>query len=282
MYLPTGGRGFMPHHWLFIDSGRHTPAYNMAMDEYLLEKEAQGERRPVLRFYEWDPPGLSIGYFQKTEGKINREGLSRHGIQMVRRLTGGLAVLHHNELTYSVLLPEDYPGMPRSVVGAYRILSGGLLEGFRNLGLSAELAVPEKKKGTSHSPVCFEEASWYELVVEGRKAAGSAQTRQKGMILQHGSIPLTVDLDELFDCFQYPNDRVRERAKKAFAGKAVALEELAQKKMTLAEVKKAFYHGFEKGLGVTLDSWHPTAEDERQITGIAEAKYATEKWNGVR
>jgi lipoate-protein ligase A len=268
--------------WLFIDSGIHSPEYNMALDEYLLECGAKGRTQPVLRFYGWNPPGLSIGYFQKTDGKIDFEGAKAHHVVCVRRLTGGLAVLHHNELTYSVIIPEDYPDMPRSVVGAYRILSKGLLEGFRALGLNADLAIPESKLGSSHSPVCFEEASWYELVVEGRKAAGSAQTRQRGMILQHGSIPISVDEEELFDCFHYANTRLKERAKRAFSNKAVALENLLGREVTLDEVKKAFYHGFEKGLNMTFHPLTLTEEDEKEVRALAKNKYATDRWNRSR
>lgn len=254
----------------------------MALDEYLLQQGAAGRKEPVLRFYQWDPPGLSIGYFQKTSGRIDRYGAARRGVRPVRRLTGGQAVLHDHELTYSVILPENYPDMPRSVVGAYRVLSKGLLEGFRELGLQAELAIPEKKKESSHSPVCFEEASWYELVVEGRKAAGSSQTRREGMILQHGSIPLSVDESKLFDCFDFPNERVKDRARKAFDGKAVSLDTLAGRKLTIDEVKRAFYTGFERGLGIKLIPADLTSQDEKAVWELAHSKYDTEAWNFSR
>ncbi|RYL95697.1 lipoate--protein ligase family protein [Sporolactobacillus sp. THM7-4] len=268
--------------WLFLDSGQQSPAYNMALDEYLLEYREHGEPRPILRFYGWDPPGLSIGYFQKTKGRIDMDGVRRHGFRLVRRPTGGLAVLHDDELTYSVILPESYPGIPGSVVGAYRVLSAGLLEGFRALNLKADLAIPEQNREASHSAVCFEEASWYELVVEGRKAAGSAQTRQKGMILQHGSIPLSVNLDKLFDCFVYKNEQVKERAKRAFVDKAVSLEMLSGKRPPLSEVKRAFYRGFERGLGITLEQGELTAKEEQKVRELARTKYESDEWNFSR
>ncbi|MFX3618948.1 MAG: biotin/lipoate A/B protein ligase family protein [Sporolactobacillus sp.] len=268
--------------WYFMDSGIHSPAYNMALDEYLLDRGRTGDRVPILRFYQWDPPGLSIGYFQKTAGRIDKNGLQNHGFELVRRLTGGLAVLHHEELTYSVVIPEGDPSMPHSILGAYRVLSRGLLEGFHALGLQAELATPEPKKNAGHSPVCFEEASWYELVVEGKKAAGSAQTRQKGMILQHGSIPLHVDQNELFDCFVYANERVKERAKHAFSGKAIALDQIAGRTLTMAEVKQAFSNGFMKGLGISLKPLVLTEADKQSVEELADKKYAAEAWNYAR
>ncbi|MBO1915367.1 lipoate--protein ligase family protein, partial [Microvirga sp. 3-52] len=92
---------------------------------------------PVLRFYEWSPATLSIGYFQSVSKEINMEQVERHGLGFVRRPTGGRGVLHEDELTYSVIVSEDYPDMPETVTEAYRVISGGLLEGFRNLGLDA-------------------------------------------------------------------------------------------------------------------------------------------------
>src|SRR5699024_6917291 len=135
------------------------------------------------------------------------------------RLTGGRAVLHDKELTYSVIVSEDHPSMPRSVKEAYLVLSKGLLEGFHSLGINAEFAIPKGKLETTQSAVCFEEPSWYELIVDNKKAAGSAQTRKKGVILQHGSIPLTVDNDILYDLFIYRNERVKQRAREAFNDK---------------------------------------------------------------
>lgn len=270
--------------WFFIDTGSHTPSYNMALDDYLLERGRQNGQLPVLRFYGWNPPGLSIGYFQKTTGRINRAGVAAHGFELVRRLTGGQAVLHHDELTYSVIISESDPSMPHSVVGAYRVLSRGLLEGYRNLGLQAELAIPDSslQKAREHSPVCFEEASWYELVVAGRKAAGSAQTRHHGMILQHGSIPLHTDPDELFDCFDYPSARVRTRTQAAFGDKAIAIDEAIGQRVSLETVKTAFYHGFETGLNITFQRLELSAEDQRAVKRLAEEKYASELWNYSR
>ncbi|CAM3024878.1 biotin/lipoate A/B protein ligase family protein [Sporolactobacillus spathodeae] len=272
----------LANEWYFIDSGVHTPSYNMALDEYLMEQGRRIGQAPVLRFYGWNPPGLSIGYFQKTKSRINQDALEKRGIAMVRRLTGGQAVLHHDELTYSIIISEHDPAMPHSVIGAYRVLSQGLLEGFHNLGLKAELAIPDQKKAADHSPVCFEEASWYELVVAGKKAAGSAQTRHQGMILQHGSIPLHTDSDELFACFQYPSAAIQQRAKRAFSDKAIAIDQAAGRKPSIDEVKQAFYHGFETGLGITFHSLQLSEADECAVEQLAREKYAADSWNYSR
>ncbi|MGM0874184.1 MAG: lipoate--protein ligase family protein [Bacillota bacterium] len=273
--------------WRYIDSGNCSPAFNMALDEALLEWHSEGKIPPTIRFYGWNPATLSIGYFQRAEKEINLEAVKKYGLGFVRRPTGGRGVLHDNELTYSVIVSEDHPEMPKTVTEAYRVISVGILEGFKNLGLDAYFAIPrteEEKQGlkSPRSAVCFDAPSWYELVVEGRKVAGSAQTRQKGVILQHGSILLDLDEDMLFDLFIYSNDRVRERMQRAFKNKAVATNALREKPVTIEEAKKAFKEGFEKGLNIELEPYELTREELEIIEKIAKEKYESDEWNFKR
>ncbi|KEZ50983.1 biotin/lipoate A/B protein ligase family protein [Metabacillus indicus] len=273
--------------WRFIDSGNCSPAYNMALDEVLLEWNSEGNFPPVIRFYGWNPATLSVGYFQKAEKEIDFEAVKRNGLGFVRRPTGGRGVLHDKELTYSVIVSEDHPEMPKTVTEAYRVISEGILQGFRELGLDAYFAVPrteEEKQGLKNprSAVCFDAPSWYELVVEGRKVAGSAQTRQKGVILQHGSILLDLDEDLLFSLFKYPSDRVKERMQKNFKNKAVAVNALRETKVTIEEAKEAFRRGFEKGLNIKLESYKLTDEEHAAVMKLAAEKYESDEWNYKR
>ncbi|WP_282032914.1 lipoate--protein ligase family protein [Metabacillus indicus] len=273
--------------WRFIDSGNCSPAYNMALDEVLLEWNSEGNFPPVIRFYGWNPATLSVGYFQKAEKEIDLEAVKRNGLGFVRRPTGGRGVLHDKELTYSVIVSEDHPEMPKTVTEAYRVISEGILQGFRELGLDAYFAVPrteEEKQGLKNprSAVCFDAPSWYELVVEGRKVAGSAQTRQKGVILQHGSILLDLDEDLLFSLFKYPSDRVKERMQKNFKNKAVAVNALRETKVTVEEAKEAFRRGFEKGLNIKLEPYKLTDEEHAAVMKLAAEKYESDEWNYKR
>jgi lipoyl(octanoyl) transferase len=258
--------------WVFWDDGDHTPAFNMAADDMLMQWHREGQIAPVLRFYGWKPGGFSIGYFQKTKKRFDLEEIQRRGFELVRRPTGGQAVLHHNELTYSMIVSEDYPGMPSTIKEAYKVLSEGLLLGFANLGIKAEFAIPadSKPKGTAN---CFEEASWYEINVDGRKTAGSAQTRQRGVILQHGSIPIWLDLEDLLELFIYPNERVKERTYKSFAKKAASLQEFIPSDMTIEDIRAAFLDGFQKGLGVTFERLELSADQLEAIEQLAKEKY---------
>ncbi|HET6871583.1 MAG TPA: biotin/lipoate A/B protein ligase family protein [Sporolactobacillaceae bacterium] len=272
----------MKETWAFLDTGVQTPAINMAIDEALLNWHSQGLIPPVIRFYEWQPAGLSVGYFQKVKGKIDIEATKRHGFDIVRRQTGGRAVLHDRELTYSVVVSEKHERMPSSVTDAYRVISQGILKGFHNLGIDAGFALPEGKLGQTGSAVCFEEPSWYELIVDGKKAAGSAQTRQKGVILQHGSIPIEVDEGTLFDLFIYPNEKVKERARRGFGDKAVAINDVLGRKVSIEEVKTAFKSGFEEGLEVNLEPLTLNDEQWEHIKELAKTKYENDDYTYSR
>lgn len=269
----------MTESWLFMNTGYGKPSYNMALDEALLNWHSQGLIPPIIRFYGWKPAGLSIGYFQKTKDRINLDAVKKYGFEMVRRPTGGRAVLHDDELTYSVIVSEKHDMMPKSVTQAYRVLSQGLLEGFRALEIQADLAIPEGRIEKNGSAVCFEEPSWYELIIEGKKAAGSAQTRQKGVILQHGSIPMTLDLDTLYDLFIYPNEKVKERAKRGFVDKAVTINDVSDKAYTFEDVAAAFKQGFEKGLDIELTPFTLSSEQEEEVQRLAKEKYESDEWN---
>jgi len=273
--------------WRFIDSGNCSPSFNMALDEALLDWHSEGKIPPTIRFYGWDPATLSIGYFQKVEKEINLDAVKEHGLGFVRRPTGGRGVLHEHELTYSVIVSEEHPEMPKTVTEAYRVISEGILKGFQGLGLEAYFAVPktaEEREGLKNprSAVCFDAPSWYELVVEGRKVAGSAQTRQKGVILQHGSILLDLDEDKLFSLFKYPSDRVKERMQRAFKSKAVAMNEITSETITMDMAKEAFKKGFEEGLNIHLEPYELSEEETQYVVDLAGTRYESDDWNFKR
>ncbi|MBS4191264.1 lipoate--protein ligase family protein [Bacillus sp. FJAT-49705] len=273
--------------WRFIDTGAGSPSFNMALDEALLDWNSEGKIPPTIRFYGWNPATLSIGYFQKVDKEIDMEAVKANGLGFVRRPTGGRGVLHEHELTYSVIVSEEHPDMPKTVTEAYRVISEGVLKGFHYLGMEAYFAVPktDKERDSLKNPrsaVCFDAPSWYELVVEGRKVAGSAQTRQKGVILQHGSILLDIEEDKLFSLFKYPNDRVKERMQKAFKNKAVAINEISKQRVTLEQAKEAFKQGFEEGLNIELKPYELTAEELEYVNKIAQERYEQDEWNFKR
>lgn len=270
--------------WYFINSGPCSPSYNMAMDEALLDWHSEGLIPPVIRFYEWNPATLSIGYFQTVEKEIDMDAVKRLGLGFVRRPTGGRGVLHEHELTYSVIVTESYPSMPATVTEAYRVISEGLLLGFQNLGLNAYFSIPntdEQKENLKKpkSAVCFDAPSWYELVVEGKKVAGSAQTRQKGVILQHGAILLDLDEDKLIETFKFTSDEVRNRVRKGLSQKAVSINKIISKPITIEECKVAFKKGFADALEIELVEYTLTEEQQTYVKELEATRYDNDEWN---
>jgi lipoate-protein ligase A len=231
--------------WNFLDSGAGDGIANMSKDEHLLAQAQAGETAPVLRFYTWNPPTVSLGRFQKAETAVNAEACKRRGINIVQRVTGGRAVLHHHELTYSIVARADDPLFPSDVLGTYKIIATGLLAGLKNLGLHAEMVsrggmhAALVNKGTK-DPACFSSPSWYELVAKGRKIIGSAQRRLSRAFLQHGSILL--DYDAGFEAELIPGAR---------AGDAVtSIRRELGREVPLAKVKQAFLNGFAEALQI--------------------------------
>jgi len=235
--------------WHFIDSGPNLGAYNMAVDEELLARAQAGAVSPVFRLYTWNPPAVSLGRFQKLETSVDAGACKRRGFDIVRRSTGGRAVLHYKELTYSIIGRVDDPLFPHDVLGTYKVIAAGLLSGLRNLGLPAEMvsrtgrhaALVQKR---AKDPSCFSSPSWYEILVNGKKIIGSAQRRASSAFLQHGSI--LMDYDPLLEAEVIPGGR---------AGDVVtSIKRELGREVPLEAVKAAFLNGFVEALGIEFTS----------------------------
>lgn len=230
--------------WQYIDSGPNIGAYNMAVDEELLARAQAGETVPVLRFYTWDPPAVSIGRFQNMKAAVNAEACKRRGFDIVRRITGGRAVLHNQELTYSIIARADDPLFPSTVLGTYKVIATGLLAGLKNLGLAAEMvsrggrhaALVEKKP---KEQACFSSPSWYEILVNNKKIAGSAQRRMRGAFLQHGSILIDYD----------PALEAEVICGGGSEGRVTSIRQELGRSITEDEVKRAMLSGFSETMG---------------------------------
>lgn len=265
--------------WNFIDTGSQSAIINMAIDEMLLIWHSEGKIPPTLRFYRWSNPSLSIGHFQDVGKTIDLNGVRKHDCELVRRLTGGSAVLHDNELTYSLVISEKHPSIPTSIREAYYALSKGIVCGYNNLGIQVEYATPKKEVGLNQTAVCFEKLAYYEMVVDGKKISGNAQTRKKDVLLQHGSIPMSIDEHLLFDLFQFPSEDMRHKKRTLFSNKATSINQHTDQIHRYALIKDAFYQGFEEGLGVTFHPFRLTKAQWEEVLHLAHHKYAAESWN---
>ena len=270
---------FLQEKWFFLDSGFNDATINMALDESLLNWLRQGIIPPTLRFYGWSAPSLSVGHFQDVDQTIDFDALQKYNGQFVRRLTGGSAVLHDDELTYSLVISEQHPSIPKTVGEAYYVLSKGVVEGYKNLGISVDYAIPKESARKDRTPVCFEKPAYYEMVIDGKKISGNAQTRKTGVLLQHGSIPMSIDTQMLFDLFHYPSEDVRQRKRKSFADKAITINKITNKTHSYNMLKEAFFNGFQTGLDIKLQPFHLSESQWEEVHQLARSKYGAESWN---
>jgi lipoate-protein ligase A len=275
-----------PPTWRFLDTGAADGASNMALDEAIMRAVATGRVPPTLRVYAWQPPCLSLGRFQTLEQQVDVAACQRQGIDVVRRPSGGGAVLHDRELTYSLTAPEDDTRVAGSVIESYRRISAGLVQGLARLGVAAELAEPAERrnpfssrKRVSISPVCFEAPSDYEVLVGGRKLVGSAQVRQGGVLLQHGSILLDVDVPKLVAVFRWPAGLSPESKVASLTGRITSLRAVLGREVSFVEVAVALRAGFAQALGVCLVSGQVTDEEGEDAVRLRQTKYASPNWN---
>jgi len=280
--------------WRLIKDNYHTGFMNMAIDEAIMIAHRKGLVPPTIRFYQWSPPAVSLGYFQDLKKEIDVDACNNMGINIVRRPTGGKAVLHDKELTYSFIIREGHPLVNDSILETYKKISGGIIRGLSYLGIKAELVpLREKLKSTPsgneakskipHSnikSICFSVPSQYEVQVMGKKIVGSAQVRKREIVLQHGSLLIELEKDKLFSVFNFPSVQIRERLKTKF--KAISLEEILKKKINFSELSEILPRGFEEEFGVKLTEGKLTEQEEKISKELFKNKYSTYEWNYER
>jgi lipoyl(octanoyl) transferase len=263
--------------WRLVRHGPAEGAANMAVDEAIARAVAEGLVPPTLRFYAWEPPCISLGRHQPLAA-VNVKRCAEHGYDIVRRPTGGRAILHTDELTYSVAARQDDPLMSGMVMDVYLRLSEGLLEGLRRLGVEAEPAPGTNRAGPHVSAACFEVPSAYEILAGGRKLLGSAQNRRSGFVLQHGSLPLTGDLDRLIDCLVLPSAAEQEKLRRSLTEHATTLEAAAGRPIGFDEAVDALANGFESTLGIELLPSNLTVTEQAWALDLARDKYGHPDW----
>jgi lipoyl(octanoyl) transferase len=245
---------------LIVDDGPRPGDWNMALDRAIADAVAEGVAPPTLRFYAWRPTCLSMGRRQPLDG-VDLPRCASDGVDVVRRPTGGWAILHADELTYSVAARGDDPRTTGAVLDAYRKLSAGLLAGLRRLGADASMT-PEDPFGVHNtSAACFEVPSAYEITVTGRKLMGSAQTRSQGRVLQHGSLPLDGDIARVARYLAYANEDERERLRLHLSERAATLSDVVGHRVSFEQAAEAMSAGFASALNLELVPTQYTAAE---------------------
>lgn len=239
--------------WRLLPPVDGTGAFHMAADAALVEAIRDGRSGPVLRFYRWTPACVSLGKFQPAEGNVRLDNCARLGIDVARRPTGGRAILHDHEVTFSILIAEgDLPEAGANIMDSYRVLGRALVDGLQRLGLPAELvdrhatarAADPAAVMASGNPACFAAKARCDLMVAGKKLIGSAQLRRHGVILQQNSLPLTVDFPRWDEVFY------RSDWQAVAAAGATGLWTAAGREVPYEQVVDSLVAGFTAALGV--------------------------------
>jgi len=264
--------------WRLLTTPPARGAWNMAADEAILEQVGAGTSLPTLRLYAWDPACLSLGRAQPFSDVDSARLVSR-GWETVRRLTGGRAILHVDELTYSVIAPQDEPSVAGSILESYNRLAGALMRAVHDLGLPVEMKEGKADPDGTSNPVCFEVPSTYEITVHGKKLIGSAQARRKEGVLQHGSLPLRGDLTRIVQALAFQDEAAREHAAKRLLDRAATVESILGRVVDWERAAEAFTHAFEAELGIELKSRGMSATEISRTDELLREKYDHPDWN---
>ncbi len=254
----------------------------MAADEALVRAVAKGTL-PAFRVYGWQPPAISFGYAQRVRREVDAQKVRARGIDIVRRPTGGRAILHWNELTYSVVCAADDPTMGGSIHDAYRKISRGLLAGIRALGVDATF---ESRRQTQPGPrgkaltaPCFTSAAQYEVTFRGRKLIGSAQQRIGAMLLQHGSLLLGAEHKQIVDLLPDDKPGLQKRFRRELDRHTISLSEALASTIDFDTAAAAIQQGIQETFDIHLIEATFSAAERAETQRLVAEKYATDDWN---
>ena len=265
--------------WRLLNAGSADGATNMAIDEAILTAVAEGKSQPTLRFFAWEPPCLSIGYNQAMMDEIDITRCQQAGVDVVRRPTGGRAILHTDELTYSIVVPQGEPRVAGGVVESYRRLSAGLVRGLRLLGVDVVQAGAGHGQNADVSAACFDAPSAYEVTAGGKKLVGSAQVRRREAVLQHGTLPLQGDIMRICGYLVVPSEERREELRRELRVRATSLELVLGRVIPLVQVAEALVRGFSEALNLYLELGKLSQHELALVQQLRREKYTSEAWN---
>ena len=263
--------------WRLLNTPPARGAWNMAVDQAILEHIGRGEAIPTVRLYAWDPPCLSLGQAQPF-ADVDIARLEERGWDVVRRPTGGRAILHTDEITYSIIAPAEEPRVAGSILESYNRLSVALLGAVKALGLPVEIKEDTGPSRETPNPVCFEVPSAYEITVNGKKLIGSAQARRKEGVLQHGSLPLTGNLARITEALTFPDDSERTDAAARLLSRATTVQSVLGHEVLWNDAAHAFVWGFEAKLGLSFEAGELSASEKSRADELVREKYNHPDW----
>lgn len=286
--------------WRLLRTGYNSGAWNMAVDEAIMIHVAKKAVPPTFRLYGWRPPTLSLGRLQSYQRDVDSDNCRSLGVDVVRRPTGGRAVLHDNEVTYSLIISEDDPFLPPNLRDSFYLATDGIVKGLAVLGIEAEIqgrqfagglakACRSELRGEQgagqavQSGACFDSPSWYEVVADNKKLVGSAQARLNGVFLQHGSILIALDADKVCHVLQYDSPDARAHASTQLLEHATSIEAILGRSVSFAEVEEAVILGMREHIGpIELVEGKLLPEELSSAEDLISRKYAADAWTKRR
>ena len=242
---------------------------NMAIDEAILTARIAGKVPNTLRFYRWKPSAVSIGRFQKPFNEVHVENCRKHGVDIVRRITGGGAVYHdqEGEITYSVVVNrKDLGCADMDMIYAYKAICGGLIEAVRILGTNAEFNSIDPKQCPN-------------ITIQGRKISGSAQSCRRDVLLQHGTFLVDIDHEKMFTFLKVPWAKTLPDVFEVSKKKLTSAKQELKTDASVEEAYQALVKGFEKALKIRLAERKLTSHERKLAEELYITKFTTEDWN---
>jgi lipoate-protein ligase A len=267
-----------PLSWRLLDTGAAPGPANLALDEALFLLARDGRSPPTVRFYAWSSPAVSVGYFQNWERELDEEACRSRGLGIYRRITGGRAVLHSDEVTYSVVCGEGGGFFGEGIQPAYRKIALALAGGLNSLGVEVDVAVPARPRGRGggRHPSCFSSSIGYEISHRGEKLVGSAQKRRGDALLQHGSILLEGHGTGFLELLKAGHPA-------RFADlKMASLSSALGRRPSYREVTEKLAEGFRSSWGVALAPGELSEEECFLTDRLERSRYRSRSWNGPR
>ena len=269
----------MQETWRVIIDEPARGSWNMAVDNALLDAANEQGFTPTLRLYSWDPACLSLGHAQPLN-EVDVKSVVENKWDLVRRPTGGRAILHVDELTYSITGSTDLPLLQGGILDSYQRISLALLTFLQIYGLKPISSENTSSGGNNPEPVCFETPSNYEITVSGKKIIGSAQARKNNAVLQHGAIPLSGDITRITKVLRYPNEETRKHAAERVLSRATTIQAESGRNISWETAVTDFITAFEMVHQITLIPGNLSADEINAARKFEEDKFGNATWTG--
>jgi len=254
----------MKEQWRLLETGYSTAFTNMAMDRAVLVANSEGKVPPTVRFYGWKPSAISIGYFQSLSEEIDLDICKKLGVDYVRRITGGGAVYHEKELTYSIVISESHPAIPKNIMESYGKICGAVMKGLEKLGIESK-----------YVPI-------NDIITNGKKISGNAQTRKTKTVLQHGTVLTDVDVEKMFSLIKVPDEKIKYKLIADVKERVTSIKHVLKNEIPFEEIAKTMKAGFEQEFNVDLVKGTLTEREEELTQKFEEECFSAMDWNNRR